>query len=87
MWSKGEFAAALSMEGQVRQEKALESLTRMTDELGPNLWVDLDEVAVGRYFGNGEAGLDAARVFAKENGCAMVVKGGAVRLGRAYYKR
>jgi hypothetical protein len=66
-------------------DKARNSLMALCDNLGPNLWLLLDEVAIERYFGSGETALGKAEAFAKEAGCAFIQNGNTVKLGRAYY--
>jgi hypothetical protein len=90
MWSKGEFAQALKEEtAENRRATAMHELREMVDRLGPNVWVMLDEVAVGRYFGNGESGWEAAKSFAMDAGCVVVIAPDkrSLKFGRAYYKR
>lgn len=93
MWSKGEWPAALSEDAAAntvegRRARALAGLEVMLAGLGPDVWLELGEAAVGRYFGNGPEGMEAAKTFGKNAGCVVLTPDGkSVKFGRAYYNR
>lgn len=68
-------------------EQALANLRISLDHLGPNVWLTLDEVAVERHFGYGPDARQAAKAFAKENGCVCLGEAHGVKFGRAYNKK
>ena len=69
--------------------EALNDLKAIIDLLGPNMWLQLDEVAMGRFFGSGADVLQRAKAFASRTRCVFIpdTKTGAGRFGRAYFKR
>lgn len=93
MWTKGEWPAALAEDAAAntvegRRARALDGLTVVLAELGPDVWLELGEAAVGRYFGNGPEGMETAKAFGKKAGCVVLTPGGkSVKFGRAYYNR
>jgi hypothetical protein len=65
-----------------------DELRKMVAQLGPGMWLELDDEAMTRFFGTNENALTAAKAFADEERCVFICdQDGKFRFGRYYFKR
>src|SRR6185503_21290682 len=74
-------------------EQILTHLQKLVDQLGPGLWLELDDAAFRGFFGGalqeGSPAVAAATRFARQNDATFVfdAKLGTAKFGRAYFKQ